>query len=218
MTSTKIIPRKFQDFTDIPDAFFRFSIRRAEAMRGGKQWQTKMRELVEVIVAIDQLRRVNGIRYYSMDSSSICTMIETVMKTCGAFTADKNIQTVVHEIHVQPFWRNRIKRSHRNRDRVIEGYALTHTVKVTKGGKFNTFQFPASVYLKNEGETVFTLPRDLIVGRCQVINCRQLFDDKHLGEGMIDFDTETNELSLFTMVKGAKEEKEWTLAGKLKVA
>jgi hypothetical protein len=209
------IPRYFKDYVDIIDHHYGIEITRAAVTRAGKGWKSKMKFLAEILIGLDNIRRnEKGEYYYHLNASALIQIIQTIMNTCQGFHFDRNVQTIPHIIHAQPYWKKRDKK------RKVVGYAVTHTVKVTKGGHFNNFEFPVSAFLAHkEGEISVTLPRDLVVNRFELIDCRKLYKDEHLGAGRITMSPDGKEISVEALqYNPATKLNEWVCAGKLQIA
>ncbi len=211
---TKIIPRYFQDYKDLPDQFFSIEIKRSQVARAGKGWKQQMDFLSEILVDLDKIRcGADGEVYFHLNAATLIEVIQTIMNTTTAFAHDKDIQSLAHTIHVQPYWKTRDKK------RKIIGYALTHIVKITKGGTFNLFSFPVSTYLNHpEGVNQVVLPRDLIVKRYELIDCRRLAADEHLGAGRITVTPDGKDMEVNVFTKNNNGESVWMVAGKLQIS
>jgi hypothetical protein len=185
---TKVPHRFFCNFEKIEDCHHVLEISRAAWKRKGIAWRNAMYDLGRIVESLEALRRDEcGEKIYHMEAVALHSVINLVMHTAEVFRTDPTVQTVQHIIHALPYWRRHLPNSHRNSRRQIEGYAITHTIRVKKGGDINRMIFPASVHLAHEpNETSKLLPLDLIVNRYKFIDCTRLAVDAHSGGGFIE--------------------------------
>lgn len=181
----KIIPRYFRGYDEpncIPDLFYRIEVKRTQAARNGKGWKNCMRELAEALIAIRNATfNEQNQPYYQLNAGAVVEMARRFIDNLNIFESDSNIQSIIHDLHVQPYFRGTDKR------KKIIGYTLTHTIKITKGGRVVGFSFPASGFLDHPAgtESVY-MPRDVLVIRTQIIDCKKLHKDENFGACRMD--------------------------------
>ena len=212
----KIIPRHFRGYDEefgIPDLFYRIEVKRTQAVRNGKGWKKCIGQLTEALIAFRNATfNAENEPYYQLNAGAVVEAARRFFDNLAIFNSDPHIQSIIHELHVQPYFRSSDK------SKKILGYTLTHSIKLTKGGRVMAYQFPASDFLDHpQGTESVYMPREVVVVRAQIIDCTKLYKDENLNSCRLSIvGPRSNELVIEARVTESEETGPgWAVAGRL---